>query len=211
MTIPLPTSADSDTAVAGCDRVPSSDWGGLDQGQKRERLLKVANDVFSAQGLDAPMSDVAAAAGAGVASVYRVFDSKHQLLAALLVRRNEQVAAAVAEALRRPGDRWTALVDMITDLVEGQSTDDLIGEARVVVGDHPGVLAARARTAQAIEQLLAGARAEGRLRADATALDLRLLFTATRAARRIEADAWRRTLRLMIDALDTRRSGPGDR
>jgi hypothetical protein len=52
--------------------------------------------------------------------------------------------------------------------------------------------------------MLAAARAEGRLRPDATALDLRLLFAATRAAKRVEPEQWPRMLELMIDALDTR-------
>jgi hypothetical protein len=54
---------------------------------------------------------------------------------------------------------------------------------------------------QALEDLLGAAKAEGRLRADATALDLRLLFAATRASRDLEEDAWRRMLELGIDAL----------
>ena len=51
-------------------------------------------------------------------------------------------------------------------------------------------------------------RAEGRLRSDATTLDLRLLFAATRAAKQVEPEAWRRMLELLIDALD---AGPGVR
>jgi AcrR family transcriptional regulator len=192
MNIPLPGPGRSDTR---------SDWTTLDGPGKRERLLVAANEVFSRQGLEAPMSEVAAAAGAGVASVYRLFASKHELLAALVVRRNDQVAAAAGDALRRPGNRWTALTEMIGELVEAQSTDDFLGEARLKVSDHPDVLAARARTARAVERLFAAARREGRLRSDATPLDLRLLFAATRAARQIEPEAWRRTLALMIDGL----------
>jgi AcrR family transcriptional regulator len=199
MIIPLPRIGRSD---------PRSDWAALDSPAKRERLLVAANEVFSHQGLEAPMSEVAAAAGAGVASVYRLFASKHELLAALVVRRNDQVAGAAGDALRRPGDRWTALTEMIAELVEAQSTDDFLGEARLKVGDHPDVLAARARTARAVERLFAAARQEGRLRSDATPLDLRLLFAATRAARQIEPGAWRRTLALMIDGLDAH-GGPG--
>jgi AcrR family transcriptional regulator len=198
MNIPLPETGRSDTR---------REWTTLDGPGKRERLLLAAHHVFSDQGLEAPMSEVAAAAGAGVASVYRLFESKHELLAALVVRRNDQVAAAAGEALRRPGNRWAALTEMITELVEAQSTDDFLGEARLKVGDHPDVHAARARTARAVERLFAAARQEGRLRADATPLDLRLLFAATRAARQIEPDAWRRTLALMIDALDAQ-AGP---
>ncbi len=61
---------------------------------------------------------------------------------------------------------------------------------------------ALARTLAALERLLAEARAEGRLRRDATTLDLRLLFAATRAASQLEPGAWRRMLELGIDALE---------
>ena len=50
---------------------------------------------------------------------------------------------------------------------------------------------------------MAEARAEGRLRGDATTLDLRLLFAATRAAKQAEPEQWPRMLELMIDALDS--------
>ena len=58
-----------------------------------------------------------------------------------------------------------------------------------------------AATMHSLESLLDAAKAEGRLRPDATALDLRLLFAATRAARGLEPGAWRRMLELGIDAL----------
>ena len=76
------------------------------------------------------------------------------------------------------------------------------------VSTHPDVERALARTTASLERLLDAARAEGRLRADATALDLRLLFAATRAASGLEAGAWRRMLELGIDALAVR--GDGD-
>jgi len=163
--------------------------------------------VFARDGLDAPMSVVAEAAGAGVASVYRVFGSKRELLAALVIRRLDQIAAAAGEAYAQPGDRWSALTGMLRSLVSAQRADPFIGDARALVADDPEVAAAVARASEAQERLLAAARAEGRLRADATTLDLRLLFAATRAARRVEPDQWPRMLELMIDALEAR---PGD-
>jgi hypothetical protein len=54
--------------------------------------------------------------------------------------------------------------------------------------------------------MLAAARAEGRLRSDASFLDLRLLFAATRAAKRMEPEHWPRMLELMLDALDAHRT-----
>jgi AcrR family transcriptional regulator len=186
-----------------------ADWTALDAAAKRERLLSAATDVFAQDGLDAPMSVVADAAGAGVASVYRLFESKRELLAALVVRRMEALAAATEEAIAQPGGRWEALTGMLTNVVSAQRADSLIGDALAAVADRPDVMAAVARASEAQERLLAAARDEGRLRADATSLDLRLLFAATRAARRVEPDQWQRMLDLMIDALDARRgAGP---
>jgi AcrR family transcriptional regulator len=180
-------------------------WTSLDAPAKRERLLAAATEVFARDGLDAPMSVVADAAGAGVASVYRLFESKRELLAALVVRRMDTIAAAAREAYEQPGSRWNALTAMVRSLVSAQRADYLIAEARAAVSDHPDVIEAISRASEAQERLLAGARAEGRLRADATTLDLRLLFAATRAARRVEPERWQRMLELMIDALDTQR------
>jgi len=179
-------------------------WAALDRQAKRERLLAAAGEVFARDGLDAPMPVVAAAAGAGVASVYRQFPSKHELVAALVTRRMEQIAVAAMHATAREGDRWSALTEMLWALVERQSCDDFLGEARMLVAEHPAVRAATDDATLALDQLLAAARAEGRLRADASTLDLRLLFAATRVAKLVEPAAWRRMLTLLIDALETR-------
>lgn len=181
------------------------EWVRLDSATKRERLLEAAAEVFVRDGLDTPMSEVAAAAGAGVASVYRLFGSKHELLAALVTGRLTQIAAAAGEACRRQGSRWSALTEMLTGLVSVQCADDFLGEAKLAVADHPDVIAAMAQATEALDRLLASARAEGRLRSDASNVDLRLLFAATRAARLVEPDHWPRMLELMIDALDSQR------
>jgi AcrR family transcriptional regulator len=183
-------------------------WTELDAEAKRERLLQAAAEVFATDGLDASMPAIAAAAGAGVASVYRQFPSKHELLAALVVRRLDQIADEAAIAHASDGDRWSALVEMLWKIVERQAYDDFLGEARVAVSDHVDVQCATTRAMDALDQLLADARAEGRLRKDASDLDLRLLFAATRATKQVEPAAWRRTLELFIDALQTDRSEP---
>ena len=191
-------------STAGPD-APGLGWSSLTSAEKRERLLVAASSVFSRRGLDAPMSDVAEAAGAGVASVYRLYPSKYELYAALVVRRMDQIIDAVRDAESLPGDRWTALTQMLRSLVAEQSVEPFVGEARALVSDHAEVIESTARAAKAQERMLAAARAEGRLRADATSLDLRLLFAATRAAKRLEPENWPRMLDLMIDALDTER------
>jgi AcrR family transcriptional regulator len=194
MIIPVPASDAG--SPARCE------WSTLDAAAKRERLLNTAGEVFARHGLDAPMSEVAEAVGAGVASLYRCFPSKHELLAALVARRMDQIADAAREAGKRHGDRWSALTEMLMVVVERQAADDLLGEARVSVAEHPDVIASAARATDALDRLLAAARVEGRLRADATTLDLRLVFAATRAAKQVAPGAWLRMLELLIDSLD---------
>jgi AcrR family transcriptional regulator len=176
-------------------------WAALDAQDKRARLLRAAGEVFARDGLDAPMPAVAAAAGAGVGSVYRQFPSKRDLLAALVVERLQESARGAQEALAGGEDRWSALTGLLWTLAERQAGDDVLGEAMATVSEHPDVLAALEATVVSLELLLAAARTEGQLRADATTLDLRLLFAATRAAGQLQAGAWRRMLALGIDAL----------
>jgi AcrR family transcriptional regulator len=184
-----------------------SAWALLDPEAKRERLLRAAGEVFAKDGLDTPMPIVAAAAGAGIGSVYRQFPSKHELVAELVVDRLDQIAEGARQAGERAGDRWEALTEMLWTLVERDSCDEFFGEAMLTVADHPAVIAAHERAIASLDQLLFDTRAEGRLRSDATPVDLRLLFAATRAAKQVEPTAWRRMLELLIDALDT---GPRD-
>jgi len=178
-------------------------WCDLDPAEKRLRILEAAGELFARDGLDTSMPAIAAGAGAGVASVYRQFSSKNELLAVLVAIRLERIADAARDALGSGGGRWEALTGMLHSLVERQPVDDLLGEARMLVAHHPDVIAATDRATAAIEELLNAARAEGRLRPDATTLDLRLLFAATRAAKQVAPEAWPRMLELLIDSLDT--------
>jgi AcrR family transcriptional regulator len=178
-------------------------WSELDADGKRARLLRAAGEVFAHSGLEAPMPEVAAAAGAGVGSVYRQFPSKRELLAALVIERLEAVKVDAEAALDSPAGPWAALVALLWDYVERQAGDDVVGEAIACVSTDPDVDRAYAATTAALERLLEAGRAEGRLRFDATTEDLRLLFAATRAASQLGLGAWRRMLELGIDALDT--------
>jgi AcrR family transcriptional regulator len=177
-------------------------WSDLDAEEKRARLLRGAGEVFARDGLDAPMPAIALAAGAGMGSVYRQFPSKRDLLAALVVERLQDVAVQADAALASATEPWPALTRLLWTLAKRQATDHVIGEAMATVSERPEVQAARATVTDALERLLAAARADGRLRADATTLDLRLLFAAIRASEELQPGAWRRMLELGIDALE---------
>ena len=182
--------------------VETSCWADLAEEEKRARLLSAAGEVFARDGLDAPIPAIAAAAGAGIGSVYRQFPSKRDLLAALVVERLGQTEAGAEGGAVELARAWPALTGLLWTLAERQAIDDVLGEAMATVSEHPAVQESLARTIAALESLLAAARSEGRLRRDATTLDLRLLFAATRAASQLEPGAWRRMLELGIDALE---------
>ena len=176
-------------------------WAALSSEEKHERILCAAGRVFAREGLDAPMPMVAAEAGAGVGSLYRQFPSKHDLLAALVIRRLRQTQQAAAEAAARTGDHWQALKEMLRFTVAGHTADDFLGDAWSQVEDLEQVQVAAAATQAQFTRLIDLARAEGGIRPDATAFDIRLLFMATRAARQVHGDAWQRVLELMLDGL----------
>ena len=75
------------------------------------------------------------------------------------------------------------------------------GIAMAMVDGHPDVAAARLRTQAAMDKLIKAAKAEGKLRPDATFNDLRLVFAATRAAKQVSSDGWERMLTLLVDGL----------
>ena len=183
-------------------------WAELSPQEKHARLLSAAGEVFARDGLDAPMPSIAAAAGAGIGSVYRQFPSKEDLLAALVVERLRDAGIRAERALGSSDGPWMALVALLRTLAEEQVGDDVLGEALATVSEHPAVEEAIGETMVAIERLLAAARAEGSLRGDATGLDVRLILSATRAAGQLGRDAWRRMLELGIDALQAGAAEP---
>ena len=143
---------------------PEVEWTALTIESKRERILCAAGRVFSREGLDAPMPAVAAAAGAGVASIYRQFPSKRDLLAALVRRRVEQIGALAEDAVNRPGSRWDALTDMLWTAVDHFQSDDFMGQAYAQVIDHPDVSDVNLHTTAALEHPVAGTDAPERPR-----------------------------------------------
>jgi AcrR family transcriptional regulator len=175
-------------------------WASLDQEAKRRRLLAAAGELFARDGLDAQMPAIAEAAGAGVGSVYRQFTSKEELICALVVERMAEVRDELHAALEGL-DAWTALTSTLWRLLERHSCDHVMAEAVTASSDRPEVQRARREVAEAFEPLLARARDEGGLRADATQRDTRLLFVAARAAKQAEPGAWRRMVELLMDGL----------
>jgi AcrR family transcriptional regulator len=109
----------SDRAVSGPapDGVP---------GNTRDRILGVAHELFYWKGIRATGVDaVASAAGVAPPTLYRIFGSKDDLVAAYLERDAEGylawMEAVSAPSVGTPRDRILALFDALTDQVRPEN------------------------------------------------------------------------------------------
>ncbi|GAA3068615.1 TetR/AcrR family transcriptional regulator [Streptosporangium carneum] len=92
-----------------------------DARRNRDRVLAAARTVFSEQGTDASLRDVARRAGVGIGTLYRHFPTREALLEALIGHGFDRLCAAADELLTAPspGD---ALTTWLHDFAVGSAT-----------------------------------------------------------------------------------------
>jgi AcrR family transcriptional regulator len=167
------------------------------------KLTDAATRVFVAQGLGAPLEEVARAAGVSTGTLYNRFGSREALIDAVAPAIVAERLAAIAATATNEPDEWNAFARYLTGMVELQvecpALDDVI--TRRFPDSRELTTLCDAANEQATTFLLAAQRA-GSARGDATAADIRSLFLATSAILRTSApEAARRHLRLVLDGL----------
>lgn len=82
-------------------------------------LVQAAQAVFAASGVDAPIKDIADRAGVGVATLYRRFPKRSDLIVAVFRREVEDCAEAAAalKVRHEPFEALTRWIDRFLDLV----------------------------------------------------------------------------------------------
>ena len=175
-------------------------WTELEADEKRQRLLDVATEVFTEQGLEAPMPRIAAAAGIGIGSLYRSYGSKEDLVAALLIRQLDLLRDEISAAGER-ADAWTAIEGSVRGIAERQATNKLLSGALGLTSERRDVVVSLGEVSLAWQELLDRARDEGTVRSDATVKDIRFLFAAARAADEVEEGGRDRVIDLLLEAL----------
>jgi AcrR family transcriptional regulator len=178
-----------------------------DARRNREAVVRAAAAVFAEKGLEAGIPEIAARAGVGKATVYRSFPSKEHLVAAVAIERLEWVTSLAVDALADP-DAGAAFERVIAELAERQADDLAIAGSMASEIHLPELEAARRTTQAAFAALIARARDQGALRADATDEELRVLFTGVAVVLRERGErdpaVWRRYGVLVADALRAR-------
>jgi AcrR family transcriptional regulator len=183
-----------------------------DAERNRSRILAAARGVFAAEGLSASMASVAREAGVGIATIFRHFPAKEDLLAAVFADRMDAYATAADAALADP-DPWHGLAGYIETVCAMQASD--YGFAEMMTMTFPaarGLEKRRDEAYHAAVELIDRAKAAGRLRDDFSPEDLVLLNMATAgvisATEAHAPGAWRRVAALMLQAYQAPARGP---
>ncbi|MBW8795755.1 MAG: TetR/AcrR family transcriptional regulator [Streptomyces sp.] len=183
-----------------------------DAERNRERIIAAARTVFARDGLNASMASVAREAGVGIATMFRRFPTKAELVDAVFIDRMTAYADAVTAALGDP-DPWHGFVGYVETVCAMQAAD--YGFADVLTTTFPAAKALEHRRNAAYEgmvELIGRAKATGRLRADFDPSDLLLVHMANagvvNATGDAAPDAWRRVVALLIQSFEAPARGP---
>ncbi len=198
--------ADHTGQDGGCGAEPGPRRLRADAERNRAAIVAAARDVFAEHGLDAPLEEIAQRAGVGIATLYRRFPAREQLVAAALIGKVSQYADAASEATAA-ADPWAGFAGYVRRICELQAADrglsDLLSMA---LAADERIERLRATANAQVVSLIGRAKAAGKLRADFVGEDLLLLLIASAAvgqATRADApDTWRRFVALLLDAFE---------
>jgi AcrR family transcriptional regulator len=171
-----------------------------------KKLTDAAIQVFLAQGLGAPLDEVARTAGVSNGTLYNRFGNREALIDAVVpIIAADEFARIAAEAQAQP-DPWTRFQRYITGLLEFQAgclvLDDIV--ARRYPGSQELTTLCDAASRHAAT-LIEAAQADGSLRDDFRPADLTAIFLANsgivRTRLHTDGDAWRRHIGFVFDGL----------
>jgi AcrR family transcriptional regulator len=163
-----------------------------DAERNRGLVLEAARAVFAEHGLEAGVAEVAERAGVGVATIFRRFPTKDDLLAALLESRVREITelARKAETLRE------FMVDAAAVHMADRGFCDCVDSE---VFARPAIQQGREEVRTIVGKLLRRAQRDGEVRKDVTVDDLPVILLGV--ARSAPHDGWHRYLEFALDGL----------
>jgi AcrR family transcriptional regulator len=160
----------------------ASDGGGedlrADAERNRQLLLQAAREAFAEQGLDASSKEIARRAGVGIATLFRRFPTRQDLLVATFGPKLAAYTEAINRALKDP-DPWSGFCDYLITITGMQRGDRGFREiVTLAFPAAPEVRAHRDRVYRGVVELIEKAKATGHLREDFVAEDVPLVLMA---------------------------------
>ncbi|MFJ3776267.1 TetR/AcrR family transcriptional regulator [Streptomyces sp. NPDC090075] len=173
--------------------------------RNRRLLIDAAAAEFAEHGMEVSITRIAARAGIGKGTVFRHFDSKEQLLAAIFSDRLEELVTTGLH-LSLSGDPEAAFTEFMRAGVELHARDRSFCQAAAALSPSaPNVRASQERLAEVADILVTRAQRVGAVREDITGVDIVLLQTAASQAILGVGDAapdlWERYLGVILDGL----------
>src|SRR3954469_12512610 len=146
-----------------------------DAERNRRRILDAASELFADKGLSVGLDEIAHRAGVGVATAYRRFPDKDELIDALFAERVDTLVA-VAERGLAEEDPWQGVVTFMEGAVALHASDRALKELVFHGSGGPARVAhVRGRMAPLAREILRRAQTAGVVRADVVVTDLILL------------------------------------
>ena len=169
-----------------------------DAARNRDLLLAAADRVFTEQGLEAGVAEIAREAGVGMGTLYRRFPTKDALIEALVTDMLEAIIATATDALKLADGTGLEYFLRHTPQDQLRHRGCL---PRLWNTEHDLVQTARAL----IITLLQDAKDHGQARTDLTNTDLTIIMWSIRGiletAGDLAPDAYQRHLELLIAGL----------
>ena len=170
-----------------------------------EAILEAAAEAFAECGSDAGVADIARRAGVGQATIFRRFETKDDLLAAV-VQSKMRMLVDEAHAQLHTRRAWDGLRSFMAAAVERNMRDRSLFEAVAErLMQDPRFIELHEELTEIVGALVARAKAEGDLRTDVCAQDIPVLVCGVAQAGTTVAPAgpelWRRYLQVVLDGL----------
>ena len=151
-----------------------------DAQRNRDRILEVARETFTQEGLNVPVDLIAERANVGVGTLYRHFPTKEALASAILANRLEALIGE-AEQLGESPDPGDAFFGFLRLMATRSAADMALADAFTEAGYDvkSGSAQFKERLLEAIDRLLRRAQAAGAVRTDLTSSDVLALMAAS--------------------------------
>ena len=168
--------------------------------RNRERILEVAKGVFTQQGANASLEEIAKQAGVGAGTLYRHFPTRDELIEGVYRNEVEKLAAAAvrfAETMS-PLEALRAWMLLLVDYIAAKH---IIAPALNTIAGGPTRLheGSRSLIQGAIDELVKRAKRSGDLRRDLDAYDLlRALIGVSHVGSGAD---WQQSARRLVDIL----------
>ncbi|WP_430379833.1 TetR/AcrR family transcriptional regulator [Streptomyces sp. B1-3] len=173
-----------------------------DAARNSEKILRAAREIYAESGPDASLEEIARRAGVGIATLYRRFPNKEQLVRAALDQKiTEEMSPAISRALE-DSDPLRGLATLWEASVSFAAHErGMLGAVR-----HSGSLASdlSAPFYEALIVVTRRAQIAGHVRADLVPDDLHRITVMLLSVLHTvlpDSDGWKRYITLMLDGL----------